>query len=104
MCSSITGRFGEASQDGRSDSGEQGIISDYRKKIKGQGRLHKAKMNKFGKTWKKIIKEGRNVWKNNKKGKYQGKSGQKKKDSQIWGKGGLTLFQVVKPEKKSRKK
>lgn len=72
MCNKITGRFGEASQDGRSDSEEQGIISDSGKEKKGQGRrLHEAKMNKFGKTWKKRTKEGRNAWKkNNKEGKY----------------------------------
>lgn len=64
MCSNITGRFGEALQDARSDSREQGIISDSIKEIKGQGRrIHEAKMNKFGKTWKKISKEGRNAWK-----------------------------------------
>lgn len=71
MCSNIIGRFGEASQDGRSDSGEQGIISDSRKVIMGQGRkLNKAKMNKFGKTGKKRTKVGRNAWKNNKEGKH----------------------------------
>lgn len=70
MCSNITGRFGEALQDARSDSGEQGIISGSIKEIKGQGRrLHEAKMNKFGKTWKQRSKEGRNAWKNNKKEK-----------------------------------
>lgn len=47
-------------QDGRSDSGEQGIISDSRKEINRQGRrLHEAEMNKFGKTWEKRTKEGK---------------------------------------------
>lgn len=35
----IFGRFGEALQDARRDSGKQGIISESRKKIKGQGKI-----------------------------------------------------------------
>lgn len=38
VCSNITRRFGEASEDERSNSGEQGIISESRKEIKGQGK------------------------------------------------------------------
>lgn len=76
VCSNITGGFGEALQDASSDSGEQGIISDSRKKIKGgKGKLQEAKINKFGKTEKKRTKKGRNAQRNNKDGKWQGKLG-----------------------------
>lgn len=43
VCSNITDGFGEALQDAWSDSGEQGIISDSRKKIKGQGKITGSK-------------------------------------------------------------
>lgn len=56
MCSSITGRFGEASQVGRSESGERGTISDSRKEIKGQGKLHEAKMTNLEKHRRKVLR------------------------------------------------
>lgn len=49
--------MGEASQGGRGDSGEQGIVSDSRNGIKGRGRRsQEAKMN-LGKHGRKELRK-----------------------------------------------
>lgn len=57
VCSIITGRFREALQDARSDSGEQGIISDSRKKIKGQEKITGSKDKKNWENGEELRRE-----------------------------------------------
>lgn len=49
-------------------------------------------MNKFGKTQKEKMTDGRNAWTNNEEGKYQEELGQKNKVGQMWGEGGGKFF------------
>lgn len=103
MCSNITGRFREASEDGRSDSAEEGIISDSRKEVKRQERLHEAKMKKLGKHTRKVLRkeETHGILVRDKilrKIRIEKEIGEDLGERRT-----SNLFQVVKPKRKRRK-